>query len=571
MDATSRIAAKYRYLFRPPGSRLAPVLILLTAALVGAVLGQGSLPPQQALLWVLSLGIGPIALNLLASVTAFRGSDVATVRRLNMMTLLENYFILAGSVIGALAALVLGTPRIAYGALLASLSLAAYVRTTVLATFDSRRWKGVVAGVTGSLVRAPLGLVREELALPVIASILWGLSLSALSVILLSLGPEGLSPIRLAAGFVGVILGGRAESLERELRPLMERKEFTTTALLFDCASGRRVALLVTGFHFGPFRNVGSSMMNYLIELELSRRGVDGLVVKGCSGHGADLFDGSEVRRVAVEVAEALSEVPAGVRSATLSLLPQREVEGVKVMGLEADGLTLVVPTLNPEPMEDIPPELERLFPQGRIRVIDPHNSYHDGYDGLGEGELRRIARAIGELLGSERVKGFVRVALVRKIPEAYGPHDGIGPSGLALLGIEVGGKKMALAVVDGNNALPHVRDEVLGVLKGDGWDFAELLTTDTHAVNGVRLGGRGYRPVGEGVSAKEVAEVFRQLSAAALAGLERAEVSVVEVKHREVPVLVERAMEKFAALMRRSIAIYLLLMALSALIPLLL
>ncbi|MEM0454334.1 MAG: DUF2070 family protein [Nitrososphaerota archaeon] len=342
MDATSRIAAKYRYLFRPPGSRLAPVLILLTAALVGAVLGQGSLPPQQALLWVLSLGIGPIALNLLASVTAFRGSDVATVRRLNMMTLLENYFILAGSVIGALAALVLGTPRIAYGALLASLSLAAYVRTTVLATFDSRRWKGVVAGVTGSLVRAPLGLVREELALPVIASILWGLSLSALSVILLSLGPEGLSPIRLAAGFVGVILGGRAESLERELRPLMERKEFTTTALLFDCASGRRVALLVTGFHFGPFRNVGSSMMNYLIELELSRRGVDGLVVKGCSGHGADLFDGSEVRRVAVEVAEALSEVPAGVRSATLSLLPQREVEGVKVMGLEADGLTLV-------------------------------------------------------------------------------------------------------------------------------------------------------------------------------------------------------------------------------------
>ncbi|MEM2701287.1 MAG: hypothetical protein QXN60_05555, partial [Nitrososphaerota archaeon] len=130
MDATSRIAAKYRYLFRPPGSRLAPVLILLTAALVGAVLGQGSLPPQQALLWVLSLGIGPIALNLLASVTAFRGSDVATVRRLNMMTLLENYFILAGSVIGALAALVLGTPRIAYGALLASLSLAAYVRTT---------------------------------------------------------------------------------------------------------------------------------------------------------------------------------------------------------------------------------------------------------------------------------------------------------------------------------------------------------------------------------------------------------------------------------------------------------
>lgn len=571
MDATSRIAAKYRFLFRPPGSRLAPLLILLTSAIVALLLGRGAMPVQEALLWVLSLGIGPIAVNLTASETLFRGSNVATVRRLNMMTLLENYFLLGGSALGALTALALGSPHLGHGAFLASLSLAAYVRTTVLSTFDPRRWKGLVTGMAGSLVRAPIGLVRDDLALPLISSILWGLSLSALSVALLSLGPEGLSPIRLAAGFVGVILGGQADALERELRPLMERRDFTTTALLFRCPSGRRTALLVTGFHFGPFRNVGSSMMNYLIELELSRRGVEALVVKGCSSHGSDVFEGSEVRRVAAEVAEALSGAPAAVGPTSLSLLPQLEVEGVKVMGVEADGLTLVVPTLNPEPMEDIPPELEGLFPGRRIRVIDPHNSYRDGYDGLGEEELRRMARAIGELLGSARLTGQVRVALVRRIPEAYGPHDGIGPSGLALLGIEVGGRRMALAVVDGNNALPHVRDEVVSALREDGWEFAELLTTDTHAVNGVSLGGRGYRPVGEAVSAREVAEMFRQLSEAALKGLEEAEVSVLEVTHRDVPVLGERVMERLAALMRRSIATYLLLMLLSALVPLLL
>ncbi len=570
MNSTSRIAAKYRYLFRPPGSRLAPVLIVVTSVLTGVVLERGLSDPSGLAVWLLSLGLGPIAVNLIASRAVFGRSVIATGRRLNMMTLLENYFLLAGATVGTLSALATSSPGLAYSAFLASLSLSAYVRATVLSTFDERRWKGIVAGLAGSLVRVAVGLTREELALPSLVYVLWGLSLSIVSVGLLSLGPEGLSPIRLAVGFVGVILGGRAEALEGELRPFMERRDFRSTAVLFRCASERRIAFVVTRFHFGPFRNVGSSMMNYLMELELAKRGIDGLVVKGCSGHGADVFDGSEVRRVARELADALSSGFVRGGTASLRLLPQREVQGVKVTGFEADGVTFVVPTLNPDPMEDLPPELEQHFSENGVKVIDPHNSYMDGYDSVGEEELRRIRAAVEELLRSERISGGVRVALVKKVPELYGPHEGIGPSGLSFLGIEVGGRRTAIAVVDGNNALPHVRSEVVNVLRGNGWDYAELLTTDTHAVNGVALGGRGYKPIGEAVGAREVAEAFAQLSSKALEGMEDAEVSVMEVVHREVPVLGERLMERLAALMRRSIGIYLLLLFLSAAVPLL-
>jgi hypothetical protein len=51
---------------------------------------------------------------------------------------------------------------------------------------------------------------------------------------------------------------------------------------------------------------------------------------------------------------------------------------------------------------------------------------------------------------------------------------------------------------------------------------------------------------------------------------MEEAEVLVTEVVHRDVPVLGERLVERLAELMRRSIGIYLLLMFLSAAVPLL-
>jgi len=70
-------------------------------------------------------------------------------------------------------------------------------------------------------------------------------------------------------------------------------------------------------------------------------------------------------------------------------------------------------------------------------------------------------------------------------------------------------------------------------------------------------------------VDVKYLAETFAQLSSKALGEMEEAEVLVTEVVHRDVPVLGERLVERLAELMRRSIGIYLLLMFLSAAVPL--
>jgi predicted neutral ceramidase superfamily lipid hydrolase len=75
---------------------------------------------------------------------------------------------------------------------------------------------------------------------------------------------------------------------------------------------------------------------------------------------------------------------------------------------------------------------------------------------------------------------------------------------------------------------------------------------------------------VGEAVDVKYLAETFARLSSKALGEMEEAEVLVTEVVHRDVPVLGEMLVERLAELMRRSIVIYLLLIFLSAAVPLL-
>ncbi|MCS7117799.1 MAG: DUF2070 family protein [Thaumarchaeota archaeon] len=565
----SGIASKYKFLFRPPGADFAPLLLIATALVTAFVVEQGELSAADWMLWMGSLALAPIAVNVVASRSVYGGSDVVTLRRLNMLSLLENYFSLAASAIGTLYGVVAQGNQVNWRAYIASVSFSGYVRVTVLAALDGHP-KGYPVGLAEALIRYFVVLGRPELYHHASVSMAVTLLAPLGSLAALSKGFSGTTPLRLARGFARAILSGNADLLERELRFLSTYRDFTSTAMVFRTSSGRKYALLVTDFHFGPFRNVGSSMMNYQVELELSKRGTEALVVKGCAGHEADIVDTSSVRRVVLELADRVSNGH-GPSSNSISILPHRELDGVSFVGLKACGKSLVVATLHPMPMEDFPKSLEEPFRGRGVRLIDPHNSFRDGYDGLTEFEVGKVQRALEEFLKVDGVAGSARVALVKEVPEDLGPTEGIGPSGMSVLGVEVGGVRLALAVVDGNNALPDVRPSVIEAIREEGWDHVEFLTTDTHAVNGVRLGGRGYRTIGEVVSSKALAERLRRLAKRALSSMEEAEVSVVDTSHPNVPTLSSEALERLSVLMQKSIAVYVLIMVASGLLPLIL
>lgn len=569
MVDASGIASKYKYLFKPPGANVSPLILLTTALLTAIVIEQTDFVLTELLAWLFSLAIAPLMMNVVTSKTVFKGSKVVNLRRLNMLSLLANYFSLAASLIGFLYLVTTSGQQVSWRAYFASVSLAGNVRVTVLSIYEGPL-KGYSVGVSEVLLRYLVALMRSELYHPATISLAVTLSVPIGSIVLLSKRFSGTTSMRLAKGFATVILSGDSNLLERELRFLATRRDFSSTALAFETSSGKRLVLLVTDFHFGPFRNVGSSMMNYQAELEFSRRGMEALVVKGCAGHDADIVDSSSVSRVLKELADGVAECN-GPSSGSLSVLPQRLIDGISMIGFEACGRSFVAVTLHPKPMEDFPKALEDPFRSLGVRLIDPHNSFEDGYKGLAEPELERVQRALESYLKSDRISGKPRVALVREVPEDLSPTEGLGPSGMAVLGLEAGGVRVALAVVDGNNALPEVRPAVIEAVKEAGWDQVEFLTTDTHAVNGVRLGGRGYKTVGEVMGSKALAERLGRLAKRALNSLEPAEVRVLDITHTDVPTLSEEALERFSVLMQRSIVAYLALLVASGSIPLLL
>ena len=55
----------------------------------------------------------------------------------------------------------------------------------------------------------------------------------------------------------------------------------------------------------------------------------------------------------------------------------------------------------------------------------------------------------------------------------------------------------MALISIDGNNMEPGFREKILSLLKSQGFDEAEVVTTDTHVVNAISLSSKGYPPIG--------------------------------------------------------------------------
>jgi putative membrane protein len=142
-------------------------------------------------------------------------------------------------------------------------------------------------------------------------------------------------------------------------------------------------------------------------------------------------------------------------------------------------------------------------------------------------GALEEAALSSLQVTAEEAVSSF-RVGVARKMPAGFTLKDGFGPGGICVMGIEVSGQRFAYVNVDGNNMASGLREEIMEVIKNVGFDDGEVMTSDTHMVNGIVSARLGYYTVGEAVPwapfLGEVTEACRE----ALANLETCEVGAV-------------------------------------------
>ncbi len=203
----------------------------------------------------------------------------------------------------------------------------------------------------------------------------------------------------------------------------------------------------------------------------------------------------------------------------------------------------------HPRPSDhgDLPPELDLMIVKETEKrgvssaiVVDAHNSVEGPYAKEAAALFRRAAiTSLEKALSLHRSPFEVGVAKV--LPKGISVADGMGPGGIIALVIKVGEQKTAYITIDGNNMVSGLREKILLELREIGVTDGEVLTTDTHMVNGIIVSKRGYHPVGEAMDQEGFINSVRQATVAALRNMEPAEASWFTTSAPNVKVIGEK------------------------------
>ncbi len=325
------------------------------------------------------------------------------------------------------------------------------------------------------------------------------------------------------------------ENLNAPLEGFFERlgceQDVKLSMLAFRTGEKIKAVMVVPALHSGPFRNVGSSLLPYMIQdaLENKLRCVVS-VPHGLAGHELDLSSQLQSEKV---VERTLGSVSFSSFFSEATPLVRTRKNGANASCQVFGDCALLTLTLSPKTMEDLPQELQVIIVNEAEKtglssaiVIDAHNSVEGPFNVKETLEpLRKAAlTSLKEALSCERAPFEVGAAKI--VPEEFGLREGMGLGGITVIATRVGDQTTAYVTIDGNNMVSGLREEILSALREIGIADGEVLTTDTHSVNGVVLTERGYHPVGEAMDNAKLISYVRQAAMRALGDLESAKVS---------------------------------------------
>ena len=319
--------------------------------------------------------------------------------------------------------------------------------------------------------------------------------------------------------------------LEAVLEQLSEEREVSISMIAFRTEERMKAAIVVPCIHPGPFKNIGSSSIPSTIQEALEKKlGCVVCVPHGVSGHELDLASQSQNEKVLNRVLET-SEFNLFNPYATPFLDPAEDNAkvGCQVFG----DCALLTLTLAPETMEDLPFELNSMIAEeaakagfAGVAAVDAHNSIQGPFDP--EKAIDPLKKAAFTALkeASNLNQSHFEIGAAKASPSDLGLEEGMGPGGIVVVIVQVGDQRTAYVTIDGNNMVSGLREKILSCLQKLGIDSGEILTTDTHVVNAVVMGDRGYHPIGEKIDHNRLIRYIKTASSEALGNLEPAEAS---------------------------------------------
>lgn len=371
----------------------------------------------------------------------------------------------------------------------------------------------------------------------------------------------GIGSIPLFKGFLANWLEGFTYPLEEYFEKLGTTTTVSVNVFSFKNGDTLKAMMVVPNIHPGPFRNMGSSDLPYVIQSSLEKKfGTTVIVQHGLSGHELDLTSQTQCDKV---ITELLKVNPTFFTDTASKLI--RVETGVAKATCQFFGETgLMTLTCAPKSMEDIPLSVgkEVIF-KGEylgvknIAIIDSHNS-------LGSSEKMPILSADdeGALIsaaeqalnkGLKEDRQYFQVGVSRVFPKEFTISQGMGLGGITALVVVSKDQKSLYLTIDGNNMVSGLREKIIQSVS-DLFDECEVLTTDTHIVSAINSSSRGYHPLGEAIDHTRLISLIREVAKEALSALSEVTVSFTKIHVNNVKIIGEEKLLELTRLIDTTI-----------------
>jgi len=350
--------------------------------------------------------------------------------------------------------------------------------------------------------------------------------------------------------------------LNAPFEELLEKlgEEHNVDVSLMEFSSSKlKAAIVVPSVHPGPFKNIGSSilpsMMKNTLEKELN---CVVCVPHGVFGHELDLASQAQNQKL-IEAVLGFKGLGASEAKASPCISVNN---GIATACCQIFGKFVFISfTLAPRTTEDFSHEFGSYVRQQAekhgldcISVVNAHNSLNEETNMQEALEpLKQAANVCLEKAAAQKLLPF-DVGAATIVP-SFTIKDGMGPGGISVAVIRTGKQKTVYVIIDGNNMVSGLRERILSTLRSIGIDEGEVFTTDTHVVNAVILGERGYHPVGEVIDQDELIDCVKKAANAALSDLEHVEdLRCANLTIEHVKVIGAKQLETLCLLIDRSI-----------------
>jgi putative membrane protein len=318
----------------------------------------------------------------------------------------------------------------------------------------------------------------------------------------------GINGPQLLRAFGHDYLANNPEPLEKILTNIATLQDIPVEIIIFRDDEGPVACGVIQYVHPGPFRDIGSSgLPSVIIKHIQDTHGIPAFVMHGSCTHQQNLTTKEDYPIVLAKIDKLIEETEVH----QLVSGPHWSDGGkFKVWTLFVGNDVLTISTSAPEFTDDISLDVgfdvanmirERLPQVKGVAIVDAHNCIDDSAVSVNQGDpeageyVGTVSGAVFSTINNERTK--VQLGMHQIVPDDISQKEGMGPGGVIAVVLNLGEREMALISIDGNNVEPGFREQAQSLLKAQGFDDSEIITTDTHVVNAISLSSRGYPPIG--------------------------------------------------------------------------